>query len=128
MTGRSIRAVFLSGAIFNWLVGLALHYDATLLFGLFGVTPPPSEPLFVRLFAWLVIVFGVGYYWVSRDPPANAPIIKLGILGKASVVLVCLSSVAVHSVSWQIMILALADLIYAVLFWRALTIISRSGA
>lgn len=120
MTGRSIRAVFLSGAIFNWLVGLALHYDAALLFRLFHVPPVPADPLFVRLFAWLVIVFGVGYYWVSRDPRANAPIIKLGILGKASVVLVCLASVAAHTVSWQLLILASADLLYAVLFWRAL--------
>ena len=37
-------------------------------------------------------------------------------------------SVAAHSVSWQIMILAFADLIYAVLFWRVLRILSRNGA
>jgi hypothetical protein len=58
--------LFLTGAVFNWLVGLALHFDAELLF------------------AWLVIVFGVGYLWVSRDPPGKVPIIWLGILGKAA--------------------------------------------
>ena len=70
--------------MFNWLVGLALHFDAGLLFGLFRVTPAPTEPLFVQLFAWLVIVFGLGYLWVSRDPPGNVPIIKPGIPGKAA--------------------------------------------
>jgi hypothetical protein len=76
--------LFLTGAVFNWLVGLALHFDAGLLFELFRVTPAPTEPLFVQLFAWLVIVFGVGYLWVSRDPPGKVPIIWLGILGKAA--------------------------------------------
>ena len=128
MTARSIRAVFLTGAIFNWLVGLTLHYDAALLFRLFHVTPVPAEPLFVRLFAWLVIVFGIGYYWVSRGPRANAPIIRLGILGKLSVVLVCLASFVAHTASWQLLILAAADLLYAVLFWWALRAIPQSAA
>lgn len=120
MTTQSIRTLFLTGAVFNWLVGVALHFDAGLLFELFRATPAPTEPLFVQLFAWLVIVFGVGYLWVSRDPSGNVPIIKLGILGKASVVLVCLASVVMGGVSWQIMILASADLIYALGFIFAL--------
>ena len=124
MANNSIRAMFLSAAIFNWLVGLALAVKAQLLFDLFRVSPAPTEPLFLQLFAWLVIVFGIGYFWVSRDPAPNTPIIKLGILGKISVVLVCLGCVLTGVVSWQMMILACADLVYAVLFWRALKVIS----
>ena len=120
MTAKSIRTLFLTAAIFNWLVGLALLFDAALLFELFRVTPLPTEPLFVQLFAWLVIVFGVGYFWASRDPAGNVPIIKLGVLGKCSVFLVCLAGTAMGSVSWQMMILASADLLYALLFWRSL--------
>ena len=116
MTSKSIRSLFVTAAVFNWLVGLALHFDAALLFRLFGVTPTPTEPLFVQLFAWLVIVFGVGYFWVSRDPVTNLSLIKLGALGKASVVLVCLASVLTGGVSWQLMILASADLVYGILF------------
>jgi hypothetical protein len=92
------------------------NLDAARLFDLFGVTPVPTENLFVQLFAWLVIVFGVGYFWISRDPVTNVPIIKLGMLGKASVVLVCLAAVMMHTVSWQLLILASADLVYAVFF------------
>ena len=111
--------MFLSAAIFNWLVGLALAVKAQLLFDLFRVSPAPTEPLFLQLFAWLVIVFGIGYFWVSRDPAPNTPIIKLGILGKISVVLACLACVLTGVVSWQMLILASADLVYAILFWRA---------
>jgi hypothetical protein len=120
MTPKVARAMFLTGAVFNWLVGLALLLDAALLFDLFAVKPIPTEQLFVQLFAWLVIIFGVGYLWVSRDPLANVPIIKLGMLGKTSVFLVCLAAVVAGTVSWQMMILASVDLVYAILFWRAL--------
>ena len=120
MTIEAIRKLFFTGAIFNWLVGLALLFDAPMLFRLFHVSPAPTEPLFVQLFAWLVIIFGVGYFWISRDPPGHAPIIELGILGKISVFLVCLAGTVTHMVSWQMMILATTDLIYAVLFFWAL--------
>jgi hypothetical protein len=119
MTIEAIRKLFFTGAIFNWLVGLALLFDAPLLFRLFHVSPAPTEPLFVQLFAWLVIIFGVGYFWISRDPPGHVPIIELGILGKISVFLVCLAGAVSGMVSWQIMMLASVDLAYAGLFWRA---------
>ena len=120
MADRSIRIMFTTAAWFNWLAGLAVAVNVELLFGLFRITPLPTEPLFLQLFAWLVIVFGIGYFWVSRDPVANVPIIKLGMIGKLSVVLVSLACVLTGSVSWQMMTLVSADLLYAILFWRAL--------
>ena len=120
MTSKSIRIMFTTAAWFNWLAGLAVAVNAELLFGLFRITPLPTEPLFLQLFAWLVIVFGIGYFWASRDPAANVPVIKLGMIGKLSVVLVSLACVLTGSVSWQIMLLMSADLLYVILFWRAL--------
>ena len=120
MKEKSNKAMFLTAAIFNWAVGLTLAFRAELLFGLFQVTPLPTEPLFLQLFAWLVIVFGIGYFWAYKDPVTNTPVIKLGILGKLSVVLAVLACVLAGSVSWQMMMLASADLVYVVLFWLAL--------
>jgi len=77
-----------------------------------GVTQQPRNLDAARLFD----LFGVGYFWISRDPVTNVPIIKLGMLGNASVVLVCLAAVMMHTVSWQLLILASADLVYAVFF------------
>ena len=119
------RTLFLTAAFFNWAVGLALAFKAQFLFELFRVSPAPTEPLFLQLFSWLVIVFGIGYFWASKDPAANVPIIRLGILGKMSVVLASLGCVATGVVSWQMMLLASADLVYALLFWRALKTIQR---
>jgi len=123
MTPKSMRIMFTTAAWFNWLAGLVVAVNAELLFGLFRITPQPTEPLFLQLFAWLVIVFGIGYFWASRDPVANAPVIKLGMIGKLSVVLVSLACVLTGSVSWQLMILVSVDLLYAILFWRALKVI-----
>ena len=120
MTDKSIRIMFTTAAWFNWVAGGAVAVNAGWLFSLFGITPLPTESLFLQLFAWLVIVFGIGYFWASRDPAANVPVIKLGMLGKLSVVLVSLVCVLTGSVSWQIMLLMSADLLYAILFWRAL--------
>ena len=120
MKAKSMRIMFTTAAWFNWLAGLAVAVNVELLFGLFRITPLPTEPLFLQLFAWLVVVFGIGYFWVSRDPVANVPIIKLGMIGKLSVVLVSLACVLTGSVSWQMMTLVSADLLYAILFWRAL--------
>ena len=120
MKAKSMRIMFTTAAWFNWVAGLAVAVNVELLFGLFRITPLPTEPLFLQLFAWLVIVFGIGYFWVSRDPVANVPIIKLGMIGKLSVVLVSLACVLTGSVSWQMMTLVSADLLYAILFWRAL--------
>ena len=120
MTDKSIRIMFTTAAWFNWVAGGAVAVNAGWLFSFFRVTPLPTEPLFLQLFAWLVIVFGIGYFWASRDPAANVPVVKLGMLGKLSVVLVGLVCVLTGSVSWQIMLLMSADLLYAILFWRAL--------
>ena len=123
MTEKSIRIMFTTAAWFNWVAGGAVAVNAGWLFSLFGITPLPTEPLFHQLFAWLVIVFGIGYFWASRDPAANVPVIKLGILGKLSVVLVSMACVLTDSVSWQFILLVSVDLVYAILFWRALKVI-----
>ena len=123
MTDKSMRIMFATAAWFNWLAGLAVAVNAELLFGLFRITPLPTEPLFLQLFAWLVIVFGIAYFWASRDPAANVPVIKRGMIGKLSVVLVSLTCVLTGSVSWQMLILVSVDLLYAILFWRALKLI-----
>jgi hypothetical protein len=120
MTSKSMRIMFTTAAWFNWVAGGAVAINVELLFGLFRITPLPTEPLFLQLFAWVIIVFGIGYFWASRDPVANVPVIKLGMIGKLSVVLVSLACVLTGSVSWQIMLLVSVDLLYAILFWRAL--------
>jgi hypothetical protein len=120
MNPGQTKRLFLVAALFNWLVALGLLLDASLLFGLFHVTPAPVASLFLYWFAGLVAVFGLGYFWVSRDPARNRPIVLLGIVGKLSVLLIGVAAVALGAISWQILLLVSVDGVFAVLFWLAL--------
>lgn len=120
MSPLTQKRLFTCSALFNWLVGLGLFFAAGPLLGLFQVTPLPTETTFLRLFALLVFVFGFGYYAGGNDLKTNAPVIRLGAFAKLGVVAVAALEVALGNISWQLMLVAGADLVFAVFFFRAL--------
>ena len=109
MSPASQKSFFTVAAAFNWLVGLVLFFDAGLLFQLFHVTPLPTETPFLRLFAGLVFVFGLGYYAAGNDLKINAPVIRLGGIAKLVVVAIAVAEVLLGNISWQFILLAAAD-------------------
>jgi len=120
MGPSSQKRLFTLSAAFNWLVGLILFFNAGLLFELFHVTPLPSETTFLRLFAGLVFVFGFAYYAAGDDLKIHAPVIRLGAVAKLTVVAIAAYEVMLGNISWQFMLLAGADLVFALLFFKAL--------
>ena len=120
MNPQPTGKLFLIAALFNWLVGTALIIDAPLLLGLLNVTPLPTEPLFVSLSGWLIICYGIGYYWASRDLAGNLGIIRLGIIGKFGVFAVVLVSTLLGHISWQMNLISGVDLVFAALFIKAI--------
>ena len=122
MSHSSHKLLFTVAAGFNWLVGLILFFNADLLLELFHITPLPIETTFLRLFAGLVFVFGFGYYAAGSDLKTNAPVIRLGGIAKLMVVAIAAYEVVLGNISWQLMLVASADLIFALLFFRALRI------
>ena len=121
--------MLLGGAIFNWVVALPLFFIPGFFLNLLSVTPAPQQSLWVQQFAGLVFVFGIGYYWASRDFEANIQIIRMAVIGKAGVVLIGLLNVATGDVSWQFMLPVSGDLIFVILFVMALKALPtwRSG-
>ena len=122
MSPSSHKLLFTVSAGFNWLVGLILFFNADLLLELLHITPLPIETTFLRLFAGLVFVFGFGYYAAGSDLKTNAPVIRLGGIAKLMVVAIAAYEVVLGNISWQLMLVASADLIFALLFFRALRI------
>ncbi|MEH6634244.1 MAG: hypothetical protein V7700_01940 [Halioglobus sp.] len=122
MSHSSHKLLFTVAAGFNWLVGLILFFNADLLLELLHITPVPIETTFLRLFAGLVFVFGFGYYAAGSDLKTNAPVIRLGGIAKLMVVAIAAYEVVLGNISWQLMLVASADLIFALLFFRALRI------
>ena len=127
MNAKFRKKMLFSAACFNWLVALALLTFPAALLQLFRVSPLPTEPLFLHLFASIVFVFGIGYYWSSKDFAANAAIVRLGMIGKLAVFVTGLANALLGNVSWQILLLVSVDLLYAILFYIALKATKRGS-
>jgi CDP-diglyceride synthetase len=78
------RKLFTLAAIWNWAAALLFMAMAVLnleMIRLFLIRPPENY-LWFHLFFGVVVVFGIGYYWVGQDVYGNRSIIKMGMLGK----------------------------------------------
>lgn len=116
MTPATASRILFWAALFNWLVGLGLLLAPNLFLSVSFITPPVGNPHWAGQFGWLVLMFGVGYFWASRDLVQNRQIVRLAIPAKLGVGAVALAHVFAGNVSWQIMIPAGADVAWAVLF------------
>ena len=86
-----------------------------------GVDPlAGSQLLYVDLFAWLVVCFGVGYALGGRDLPRFWPYVAMGAVGKAGVAALALAYFAADLTGPLVMALASGDAVFAVLFVRVL--------
>lgn len=110
-----MRHTFISAALFNWGVGAGLLILWQWVLPLLQ-TPSPEHPVFVHFTAWLVLSFGLGYYWVSRHPRRNRAIILLGVIGKIGVFLIGTYYGLLSLIGWPLAALTGVDLIYAMIF------------
>ena len=79
------KILFLVAGIWNLVAAITCWLGSIisteLFFGLFGMPVPSSLFPFHAMF-WFVVIFGVGYFIVSRDINKNHGIILIGLLGK----------------------------------------------
>ena len=107
--------MFLIGAIWNWVATSTFIFGYKILFPLFGMQLP-VYPVFFLMFLGLCFVFGIGYYWVSKDLTKNHDIVRLGIVGKL-IVFVGLSWAGITGQVHFILIgPGIVDLVFAILF------------
>ena len=111
--------MFVAAALFNWTAALSL-LKPSFLFDTLGITPVPNEDLILHLCSLLIIFFGIAYYSASKDLNKNTNVIRLGMVAKATVFAVAVLDVALGYISWQIIIIISGDLVFAILFYKAL--------
>lgn len=114
------RKLFFSAALFNWSVAITFLFAYQPVFDLIGLSPVPQNPIYLHLFACLVAIFGLAYYWAGKDLKKNRNLVRLGIIGKLTVFALPLAYCLAGYISWQLPALASADLVFAVLFANAL--------
>jgi len=119
------RKMFFIGAIWNWVATVSFAFGYPVLFPWFGMKLP-LYPVFLQLFLGLAFIFGIGYYWVSRNIYNNHAIVKLGIIGKIFVFLMLLVYLIEGSVTFFPFTAGVVDLIFAILFIEFLIRFSKN--
>lgn len=107
--------MFFIGAIWNWVATLTFAIGWKFLFPLFGMASP-NYLVFYMLFLGLCFVYGIGYFWVSRDISSNHGIVRMGIIGKLLVFAGFLIAWVMGEVPLIIVGSGVVDLIFAILF------------
>lgn len=110
------RVLFSIAAVFNFVVGGVFLFAMTQFAEIIGMKPVPSDPLLIHFGAVLVIAFGWGYLRIAVDPVVNRPIIKLGIVGKLSVVLAGVVDWYLGNTNAAFPSLLAADVVFVFLF------------
>lgn len=115
MTIRSARVIFYTAAIFNWVAAVIL-LPASGLAGHLGAQPI-GNTLFEQGLLVAIVVFGIGYWMVGRNPADNRDIVKLGVLGKVGLVALAIYHYfLVKDIPFGTLALGSGDVIYSALF------------
>lgn len=67
-------------------------------------------------YSYFVLIFGIGYYFVSKDIHSNHGIVKIGILGKAGVFIIFMTDFIWGAGTLFTTLIATADLLFGFLF------------
>ncbi len=109
------KNLFFVGAIWNWALTMPIFFFYKPIFSFMGMEEP-VYPGNLQSSMALAFVFGLGYYWVSRDLENNDNIVKMGILGKTAVFVLLLYYVIIGNIHWLMIFSGVGDLIFAGFF------------
>ena len=109
------RYLFVIGAIWNIVIALGFLFLPNVALNLFQLQVPTISVWFQLFFA-LVLVFGLGYYWVSRNLRKNHAVVGMGIIGKVLVFFILGYHWLTGGVSTLTAMAGVGDLVFAILF------------
>ncbi len=109
------KYIFYLKAVINWVESLGLLFADRWIREFLG-QEPLTNPEYLQLFLVLVIVIGVGYWWVGNDISRNHNIVKLGIYAQFSVFAVLAYQTFARSLHPFYLIPGVIDLTFAILF------------
>jgi hypothetical protein len=113
------RSMFFFGALWNWGAGMLFFFAYKPIFAWLGMKEL-NYPVLMYAFLILVFVFGIGYYWVSRDINKNHDIVKMGFMGKTLLFFLYTYYYLMGEVHLLIEMCLFVDLVFAILFMEFL--------
>jgi hypothetical protein len=118
---RYYQLLFLAAAVWNALsAGAVLFLLTRAKFREEMGFPGRPDTISLQLLASCLFVFGLGYYWVSRDLLRNRDLVKLGVIGKPLVFLVFFGHALAQEIPVVLVIPSLLDLLFGALFMEFL--------
>ena len=116
-SARYYRWLFVFAALWNALsAGAVLFLLTDAKFRQDTGFPGPADTLSLQLLASCLFVFGLGYYWVSRDLSRNRDLVKLGVIGKPLVILVFVAHALAGEIPWLLTVPSVVDVLFGALF------------
>lgn len=119
---RYIKNLFVFGAIWNLVAGILFTYLS--LFSReslsYLIKIIPNNMLWFHIVIFIIVVFGIGYYWISTDPQRNRDIIKLGVIGKIGVFIFWLYGWQTGVTTFLFFLVGCGDLVLTFLYIHAL--------
>jgi len=107
-----------TAACFNWAVGFLILGDYPLAARLLELPGPPT--VWVHLVAATVVIFGVAYWLVAKQPQRYRPFVGLGAAGKLVFAAIIYFHWFAGDAPVRLAILVNVDVVFALLFLRYL--------
>lgn len=117
---KKYAKLFFIGALWNLCIGgsglLLPKFINKLMFGFKRVIAYGPVTFALQLVWALIFVYGMGYYFVSRDPEKNRGIVWMGIIGKLAFFFTALGYYSKKVITLLAMLLCFGDFVFSILF------------
>ncbi len=119
MSLKTIKSLFIISALYDFILGVIFLIGFKQVYNYFNIVLPNHDG-YVQFGAALVVIFGIGFWFVAQDPQRNRDIIKMGILLKLSYSGVAFYHAALGNLPGIWLPFAWFDVIFLILFVIAL--------
>ena len=124
MSLKTVKSVFMASAVYDILLGLIFGLFYKTVYNTFETTLP-NHAGYIQLIALYILIFGVGFWYVAKNPLAHLGIIRLGIMMKIAFIVVVKGHLLFGSVPSFYIPFAVIDTVFLVLFVMAESVVRR---
>ena len=122
---RQIQTFFGVSAVYDFLLGLAFLIAPAYFFNLLNVTPP-NHWGYVSFAAAMLVIFGIMFFQIAKNPKGNQNLIPYGILLKIAYCAVVFGYNFFGSIPQIWVIFGYCDAIFLLLFMYSFVIIKKN--
>ena len=124
MSLKSIKTLFLVASIYDVVLGLIFGLFFKAIYAMFQA-PQPEIAGYIQLPAFSILIFGIGFYLVYKNPIAHKGIVLLGILMKINYILVAFGNYFMSQLPGFYLPWAAIDVIFLILFIMAYSALNK---